>query len=397
MNSLPWRFWINFVFAVGLGPALGVGAGMGASTGSVWIGVFCGLLFGVLFMAGAALLYRRAMRRRNPGFTFSDANVRQEATIELPVDAADAFHLCTDALNALPGFFATKSDPATGYIEGITGGGGAAYLGFGAPGEKLRVKIDAAGEASSRASIVSQPEPLFAALDFGKNRKNISSVSAHIYAALRLRLDEAKELAERAEMQRALTVAKLNALQSQIEPHFLYNTLSNAQSLTRTDPKRAEVMLGHLIVFLRASLLQDAEAQSTLGHEVDRVVSYLEIMKIRMGSRLQYRIDIEKSVRSHTFAPLMLQTLVENAIKHGLEPKPSGGMVEVTAEVTHKQLLVRVVDNGQGFVADSGGTGIGLRNVQERLRIGYGERATFALQSSPSGGVTAIISIPLVT
>jgi hypothetical protein len=397
MNSLPWRFWINFSFAAGLGPALGMGAGMGSATRSVWIGLFCGLLFGVLFVAGAALLYRRAMRRRNPGFTLSDANMRQEATIELPVGAADAFHLCTDALNALPGFFATKSDPATGYIEGITGGGGAAYWSFGAPGEKLRVKIDAADEMSSRAAVVSQPATLFVALDFGKNRKNVSSVSAHINAALRRRLDEAKELAERAEMQRALTVAKLNALQSQIEPHFLYNTLSNAQSLTRTDPKRADVMLGHLIVFLRASLLQDAEAQSTLGHEVDRVVAYLEIMKIRMGSRLQYRIDVDQAIRGYPFAPLMLQTLVENAIKHGLEPKPSGGMIEVAAEVIDKQLLVRVVDDGQGFVADSGGTGIGLRNVQERLRISYGERATFALQSNSSGGVTAIISIPLTT
>jgi sensor histidine kinase YesM len=93
----------------------------------------------------------------------------------------------------------------------------------------------------------------------------------------------------------------------------------------------------------------------------------------------------------------MLQTLVENAIKHGLEPKPSGGMIEVAAEVIDKQLLVRVVDDGQGFVADSGGTGIGLRNVQERLRISYGERATFSLQSNSSGGVTAIISMPLTT
>ncbi len=397
MNSLPWRFWINFSLAIGLAPALGMGFGMAGATRSVWISLFCGLLFGVLFVVGTSLWYRRAMRRRNPSFTFSDANMRQEATIELPVDAADAFSLCTDALNALPGFFATKSDPATGQIEGITGGGGAAYWSFGTPGEKLWVKIDAAGDTSSRASIVSQPASFFVVFDFGKNRKNIASVSAHINAALRRRLDEAKGLAERAEMQRALTVAKLNALQSQIEPHFLYNTLANAQSLTRSDPKRADIMLGHLIAFLRASLPQDAETQSTLGHEVDRVVSYLEIMKIRMGSRLQYRIDVDKAMREHTFAPLMLQTLVENAIKHGIEPKPAGGLIEVAAVVVGNQLQVRVVDDGQGFATDTGGTGIGLRNVQERLRISYGEGARFALQTNPIDGATAIISIPLAT
>ncbi len=392
MNSLPWRFWINFSLAVGLGPALGVGAGVSASTRSIWMGLFFGLLSGIVFVAGAASFYQRAMRRRIPGFTLRDANMRQEATIEIPVDGADAFDLCSEALNALPGFFATKSDAAAGVLEGLTGGGVAAYWSFGAPGEKLEAQIESIGH-SSRVKLLSRPGTLFVVLDFGKNKKNIDSISNYISGALRRRIDNANDAAERAEMQRALTAAKLSVLRSQIEPHFLYNTLANAQSLTRTDPKKAEDMLGHLIAFLRAAA-QDSDAQSTIGQELDRVAAYLEIMKIRMGDRLQYSINLADALREEAFPPLMLQTLVENAIKHGLEPKVGGGTISINVLRSGESLTVSVADNGVGLSGGTAGTGIGLKNIRERLALLYKDRATLALAPGASSGMTATIVLP---
>src|SRR5690606_4285094 len=127
------------------------------------------------------------------------------------------------------------------------------------------------------------------------------------------------------------TVARLNLRQAQVEPHFLYNTLANAQVLARTDPPRAEQMLGHLIQYLRHSLPREHDALSALSEELERTRAYLELLRIRMGARLQLQVEVPDALKQVPLPSMMLQTLVENAIKHGLEPKPGGGTVWILA------------------------------------------------------------------
>ncbi len=405
MKPFPWRFWVSMFFIVGFGTGLGVGVGAGSALKSPVIGFIIGLVAAILAILWAALWYRRVMRRRthNPALSFADLNMRNVATIELQVVRDDAFALSQDALSALQGFSAIKVDTTNGIIEGLTGGGSAGYLSFGAPGERLKVAIESANQTmnASRVTIESQPGTLFVIFDFGKNRENINSISTHISKALQRRFDEQREAAERAEMQRALTAAKLSALQAQIEPHFLYNTLANAQSLTRSDPKRADEMLGHLITFLRLSMpihaagQIDNEPTSTLGQEVDRVVAYLEIMQIRMGSRLRYAVNVEQPLRQIAFSPLMLQTLVENAIKHGLEPKTGGGNIRIDGTIAGDMLHVAVADDGIGLSTETAGSGIGLKNIRERLKLIHADTATFTLQPNGEKGMVATIKLPI--
>lgn len=195
--------------------------------------------------------------------------------------------------------------------------------------------------------------------------------------------------------EKELTVAKLSLLQAQVEPHFLYNTLASAQVLTRTDPPRADLMLGHLIQYLRRSLPSVEDSLSTLGEELERAEAYLEILKIRMGARLQTQIDVPEPLRGVRLPSMMLQTLVENAIKHGLEPKPGGGTIWILARVQDHQVALTVADDGMGFGHQTGGTGIGLKNLRERLRLSYGGDATFSIISNFPHGVAATVCVPV--
>ena len=175
----------------------------------------------------------------------------------------------------------------------------------------------------------------------------------------------------------------------------MYNTLASAQVLTRSDPARADAMLGNLIQYLRHSLPRTEDAPSTLGEEMERARAYLDILAIRMGPRLALQVDVPDELRRLVFPPMMLQTLVENAIKHGLEPKPGGGTVWILARAIDNAAAVTVADDGRGFSAEGGGTGIGLRNVRERLRLGYGNTASFSIVANFPSGVAATITVPL--
>jgi sensor histidine kinase YesM len=194
--------------------------------------------------------------------------------------------------------------------------------------------------------------------------------------------------------EKALALARLRLLQAQVEPHFLYNTLANVQALMRNDPADAEAMLGHLIDYLRRSLPRTDTALSTLGEELERSRAYLAILKLRMGERLALEIDVAHELLPTPLPPMMLQTLVENAIKHGLEPKPAGGHVWIFARRDDGRIAVTVADDGCGFDVSGGGTGIGLRNVRERLRLLFGSAASLTVAANAPAGVAATISVP---
>ncbi len=195
-------------------------------------------------------------------------------------------------------------------------------------------------------------------------------------------------------MSRQVTEAKLQALQAQVEPHFLYNTLANVQALTEVDPARANVMVGHLIQYLRSALPKMRESISTVGQEVELVRAYLNILQMRMGKRLAFDIAVPESLLATPFPPLMLPSLVENAIKHGLEPQREGGTVIITAQAQDGRLRLVVSDTGRGF-GETVGAGVGLENIRERLRALYGESAKLTLESNSPNGVIATIEVPM--
>ncbi|WP_266158804.1 sensor histidine kinase [Dyella silvatica] len=233
-------------------------------------------------------------------------------------------------------------------------------------------------------------------VDDGTNLENAEAISRAITRRISERRRSEQASAKQTVTEKELTVAKLNLLHAQVEPHFLYNTLASAQHLTRTDPPRADEMLGHLITYLRHSLPRTEHTPSNLGAELERARAYLDILKIRMGARLNLQIDVPEALYTVPFPAMMLQTLVENAIKHGLEPRPGGGTVWLLARSSGNDISVTVADDGQGFSTQSSGTGIGLKNVRERLQLAYGKRASFAIVANFPNGVAATITVPSV-
>lgn len=209
--------------------------------------------------------------------------------------------------------------------------------------------------------------------------------------------EAANAAVERETLHRQVAEAKMQVMQAQVEPHFLFNTLASVEYLIETDPPRASAMQRRLIQYLRAVLpqIRDASASTTLGREAGMVRAYLDLLKMRMEERLTIDFQIPDGLRSAVFPPMMLQSLVENAIKHGIEPKAEGGTLRVIAEVVDNRLRVTVADDGMGFgVVASDGTGLGLQSIRDRLKLLYGPAAHLEITPCQPSGVSAAIEVP---
>ena len=212
---------------------------------------------------------------------------------------------------------------------------------------------------------------------------------------------KAMETAEAEQLKRQVAEARIAAMQAQVEPHFLFNTLASIDHLIETDPPRASRMQKSLIALLRATVpaMREATASGTtrnLGQEVDVILPYLDLLKMRMEERLTTDVAVPAGLRSAEFPSMVLQVLVENAIRHGLEPKTEGGSLTVNAEIVDARLVVRVTDSGVGLghAPRSAGAGTGLANVRERLQLLYGSDASLTVEASPAGGTIATLVIP---
>ena len=204
------------------------------------------------------------------------------------------------------------------------------------------------------------------------------------------------EKARVAEIEKQAMQAQLQMLQAQIEPHMLFNTLANLQGLIAIDPPRAQLLLEQLIEYLRATLNSSRAASTTLAQEFRLMDAYLGLMAIRMGQRLGYTLDLPAPLAELKIAPMLLQPLLENAIRHGLEPKIDGGRISVSAAREGAQLVLTVQDTGQGLDAPgSPGTSLGLDNVRTRLRGLYGADATLTLAPGTPCGAIATIRMPM--
>ena len=366
--------------------------------------IILGFLFHAVFSAFSHVRRVQLITERTDFATLGSRHRRQ---VEIPLPPEEAFELVDGAIRELPYVEMVEGardslqvrarvkrmDPYMSGKYGLKRASGAA----GARRNQVLAIITPGGRTSSLL-LLCEPEggPWvdWFMVDDGTNLENAEAITR----AITRRVGERRQGEERAARETAsgkeLAVAKLSLLQAQVEPHFLYNTLASAQLLTRTDPARADGMLGHLITYLRNSLPRTEDSLSTLGEEVERARAYLQILRIRMGERLRLEIQVPDALKPVMLPPMMLQTLVENAIKHGLEPQPEGGTVWIIAREADAKVTVTVADDGRGFSDEGGGTGIGLKNVRERLRLAYGDAASFNVVSNFPRGVAASITVP---
>jgi len=332
---------------------------------------------------------------------------RQRRQIELPFEAGEAFDMLDATIRELPYTEEVESARDSLQVRAKVlrpNPYGRAVLGWLNPFSWLgsrRNQIFATvtpGDDIGSVTLVCEPESGawtdWFRVDDGTNLVNAEAISRALARRVAERRRRERQAATQAVTDKELAQARLNLLHAQVEPHFLYNTLASAQYLTRSEPAQADHMLGHLIQYLRHSLPSAEETLSTLGEELERARAYLEILKIRMGARLEMKIEVPDALRAVTLPPMMLQTLVENAIKHGLEPKPGGGTVWIFGRRDGDSVAVTVADDGQGFGPAGGGTGIGLKNVRERLQLVYGPRASLAVVANVPEGVAATLTVP---
>lgn len=215
------------------------------------------------------------------------------------------------------------------------------------------------------------------------------------------KVQEAQLIAEKEMLQRQLVEAKIQVMQAQIEPHFLFNTLSSLEYLISTDPKKANKMLMSLVSYLRYALPQIRENQSfnTLGKEIENIHAYLDIMEIRMGDRLNVKYNISNLLKDVKFPAMMLQPIVENAIKYGIEESIEGGVITISAQYVDDSLEVCVADTGPGLnnksSSHSKGNGMALNNIRSRLEMLYERKAKFIIMNNEPTGVIVKIQIPV--
>ncbi len=219
------------------------------------------------------------------------------------------------------------------------------------------------------------------------------------FLTTKIRLRYRNEMIEREKIKRMAVekeslLANLRMLQAQIEPHFLFNTLSNILSLIDTKPDKGKSMLLDLTKYLRTSLSRTLPEKTMLSQEITMIKAYLDIQKIRMDERLNYTIDVPDNLWQHPFPPMLLQPLVENALKHGLEPKVEGGKIVIRAIRDNGLLKVEVADTGLGF-SDFDTSRVGIANVRERLGLLFGEKGRLIIEENKPHGVRAIIEVPI--
>ena len=333
---------------------------------------------------------------------------RQRRQIEIPFEAGEAFDLLDAAIRELPRTqqveSARDSLQVRAKVERPVTYGDDQPLGrlhpmhwFGNTRNQILATVTPTNGTGSVA-LICEPEAGawsdWFRVDDGTNLENANAITRAIARRVAERRRNERAMAAQTATEKELTVARLNLLHAQVEPHFLYNTLASAQYLSRTDPPRADEMLGHLIQYLRHSLPRTQDELATLGDELERALAYLEILKIRMGQRLAVQVDIPENLRGTRLPSMMLQTLVENAIKHGLEPRTAGGTVWIRARQSDDIVSITVADDGEGFNVQTTGTGIGLKNLRERLQLMFGGKASLAVVANFPSGVAATINVP---
>ena len=199
---------------------------------------------------------------------------------------------------------------------------------------------------------------------------------------------------ERSELARQALDTRMHLLQAQVQPHFLFNTLANVQALVETGSPQASKVLESLIAYLRAAVPRLHDLTTTLGQEIQLARAYLELMHMRMPDRLQFSLHVDAEASELRCPPMTLLTLVENAVRHGIDPSEQGGRIEVSVRVQGNRCYVRVIDTGVGLRRAGDGLGTGLSTLRERLQLAFGSDAQLSLSEQSTGGVSAELAFP---
>ncbi len=366
-------------------------------------------MIAMVFVTASAVSQVRRVRLTNGTVNSATLANRQRRVIEMPLGPEQAFAMLDATIRELPHVeevqSARDSLQVRAKVQRIDPyGKRASFLTrlmgwFGTPRNQIFATLNPHASTST-VNLVCEPESRawldWFTADGGTNLENAEAITR----ALSRRIGEVRRGEEvttrETATEKELAVAKLRLLHAQVEPHFLYNTLGSAKYLVRSDPARAEQIIDNLILYLRHSLPRVEDSLSTLGAEVERARAYLDIMRIRMGERLATSVRIPEPLLSIPFPAMMLQTLVENSIKHGLEPKPGGGTIWIMAIDKGESVAVTVADDGIGLSGQTGGSGVGLRNVRERLRLAYGNAASLDLAANFPTGAAATLVLPKV-
>jgi signal transduction histidine kinase len=319
--------------------------------------------------------------------------------IEAPFNPYTTFDLCTESLSGLalgaalgysgpPAFF---NDPFKGRI----------VLGRWRPlalGRHVELRVSPELGPNCHIELRCRPGLAWFAIQQGEALKIAELVCAQLRQHLTRHANALDAARRERELERTSLQARLSALQAQVEPHFLFNTLANLKYLIRTDQQAAQDMLDHLVGYLQNALPDMRSVSSALGREVDLVSDYLAVMRIRMGTRLRYTVEVDDALRSLPFPPAMLISLVENAVKHGLERASRPGLITISARRERKGegdlLSVSVVDDGVGLT-EQAGQGTGLANIAERLLLLYGREASLLVAPGDGSGVRAVLTVPV--
>lgn len=401
-----FRLALAWYLAFMLGLLIFMGISDGHYYGPAWPFVVAALAMLVMVITGAFTHVRRVRLIAGRVDTATLGN-RQRRQIEVPLEADEAFDLLDAAIRELPRTedveSARDSLQVRAKVRRLDPYGSLRpsrfnpFEWFGRKDNQILATV-LPGDGTGSVTLICEPASGawsdWFRVDGGNNLENAEAITRAITRRIAERRRNEQAVATQTATEKELTVAKLSLLHAQVEPHFLYNTLASAQYLTRTDPARADEMLGHLIVYLRHSLPRVDDALSSLGDELDRSRAYLEILRIRMGDRLRVQVDVAPELLSTPLPPMMLQTLVENAVKHGLEPQPGGGTVWLLVRSTAGGVSITVADDGRGLSDASSGTGIGLKNVRERLRLVYGASASLNIVANFPNGVAATLNVP---
>jgi signal transduction histidine kinase len=365
--------------------------------GWTWLNIFFGVVWPALapVLIGNNLATLRLKELSDAGTPLTEEMMssRPSRVLVSPLDPLTTYNVCTETLSGL----------AVGMALGYGGPAVFSYLPFegkiligprrpvwltqctevlvgGEPGRPVEVRI------RRRFGLD------FFSVQRGGALQAVETVAAHLLAQFEQKDRALRAIKREQELEKAALNARLSALQAQVEPHFLFNTLANLKYLIRTDTDTAQHMLDHLVGYLQNTLPDMRSVSSTVERELALVRDYLSIMQIRMGQRLRFHIQADEVALAQPFPPAMLISLVENAIKHGLERASRPGEIVITAVLHSDALRVQVCDDGVGLTEQMG-QGFGLANIHERLQLLYGERASLSVAAGEHGGVVATLII----
>lgn len=352
-----------------------------------------------LLSSGIARSYLARMGEEGKALSAEGMASSVTRRIDAPFNPYTTFDLCTECLSGLalgtalgyagpPAFF---HDPFKGRI----------VLGRWRPlalGRHVELRVASDLGPSCHIELRCRPGLAWFAIQQGESLKTAEMVCTQLRQHLARHASALDAARRERELERTSLQARLSALQAQVEPHFLFNTLANLKYLIRTDQQAAQDMLDHLVGYLQNALPDMRSVSSTLGREVDLVSDYLAVMRIRLGARLRFAVDVDDELRSLRFPPAMLISLVENAVKHGLERASRPGLITISARCAQqkddKLLSVFVVDDGVGLT-EQAGQGTGLANIAERLALLYGRQASLRVAPGDGQGVCAVLTVPV--